>query len=281
MEGSDIYGKFFSSTFTGSMYGAGPAVFAVWGYVIANTIDSNVELNSKMLSATLGCTEEEVRNAIAYLCQPDPHSRNKDQDGRRLVKEGEYQYRVVTHAYYRHMKNEDEKREYNRIKKQESRAKLKKNIMSNEKSNFGQSLSLTVTDTEAYTEAETEAKNKDIRDEKIKGIFTVEVPDWLPVEEWNGWMEVRLAKKDKNGRLVPWTAHCAKIALGKLERWKDQSYDLTLILNAATMGNWQGLYLPKDDHGQEIKPKTKWRRGDPNNPADWAAATIIGGETLQ
>lgn len=155
-----MYGKFFSSTFTGSMYGVGATVFAVWGYVIANTVNSNVELNPKMLSAVLGATETEVENAIFYLCEPDPKSRNKDRDGRRLVKEGEYQYHVVTHAHYRHMKNEDEKREYNRIKQQESRAKRKKNIVSNKKSNFCQSLSSTVTDTESDTEAKAEAKKE-------------------------------------------------------------------------------------------------------------------------
>lgn len=170
MEGSDIYGKFFSSTFTGSMYGAGATVFAVWGYVIANTVNSNVELNPKMLSATLGATETEVANAIFYLCQPDPGSRNKDRDGRRLIKEGEYQYHVVTHAYYRQMKNEDEKREYNRIKQQESRAKRKLNKGSNEKSNICQSLSPSVTDTEAYTEAKTKS-HKTISEREIEEIY--------------------------------------------------------------------------------------------------------------
>lgn len=112
-------------------------------------------------------------------------------------------------------------------------------------------------------------------------VSEITLPEWLPLEAWNGWLEVRKKKKDKSGRLVPWTERCATIALGKLERWKAENYDLTIILDAATSGNWQGLYLPKDDHGQEIKPKTKWRRGDPNNPEDWAAATIIGGEILQ
>ena len=88
-------------------------------------------------------------------------------------------------------------------------------------------------------------------------------------------MEVRRVKKDKNGRIVPWTARCETIALGKLERWKDQSYDLVKILDAATFGNWQGLYLPDG-----LKPERKYRQGDPNNPADWAAATFVG-EPLQ
>lgn len=119
-----MYGKFFASTFTGSMFGAGSDVFAVWAYVIATAEDSSVELNPVMLASTLGTTPNLVESAIEYLCRPDPNSRNKAEDGRRLIREGAYQYRVVSHALYRQLRNEDERREYNRVKKQESRARL-------------------------------------------------------------------------------------------------------------------------------------------------------------
>lgn len=118
---------------------------------------------------------------------------------------------------------------------------------------------------------------------KDQGVVAKEdsrLPDWIPIEAWDGWMEVR-RKLKKNGKTIPWTDRCSKIALGKLERWHQEGYDLTVILDAATIGNWQGLYLPKDDHGQEIKPIRKYRRGDPNNPADWAAAIIPDSELFQ
>jgi len=102
-----------------------------------------------------------------------------------------------------------------------------------------------------------------------------EIPEWVPKEAWDGWMEVRQVKKDKNGRIIPWTKRCAAIAIGKLERWRDEHYDLVKILDAATFGNWQGLYIPEG-----LKPESKFRRGDPNNPADWAAASFEG-EILQ
>ena len=53
-----MYGKFFSCTFTGSMYGAGSDVFAVWGHMIANTVESVVEL--KMLAPMLGTSLEGI-----------------------------------------------------------------------------------------------------------------------------------------------------------------------------------------------------------------------------
>lgn len=126
-----MYGKFFSSTFTGSMFGAGSEVFAVWGYVIANAIDSTVELNHNLLAAVLGSTPEKMEEAIQFLCRPDPKSRNPDEDGRRLIPIGQFNYHVVSHEIYRALRNEQERREYNRLKQQESRERRKGNVNPN------------------------------------------------------------------------------------------------------------------------------------------------------
>lgn len=118
-----MFGKHFESMYEGSMYGAGVNVFAVWGYVIAKAQRSRVELNPRKLADTLGGTVQEIEQAIEYLCKPDSESRFKEYDGRRLVKEGEFQYFVPSHEYYRSIKNEEHRREYNRIKQAEYRAK--------------------------------------------------------------------------------------------------------------------------------------------------------------
>jgi hypothetical protein len=116
-----VYGKFFASTFTGSMFGAGPDVFSVWGYVIANAVNSTVELNPILLAAVIGSSPEKMTEAIEYLCRPDPRSRNPEHDGRRLLYESGFQYHVVSHSLYRAMRNNEELRAYNRAKQQESR----------------------------------------------------------------------------------------------------------------------------------------------------------------
>ena len=119
-----MYGKFFASAFTGSMMGAGSATFAVWGYVIAHAVKSQVELNPRLLATVIGCTTEEVDEAIALLCKPDPNSRSKAESGRRLVKEGQFAYRVVNHDQYVAIRDEEARRESNRLWKRESRARL-------------------------------------------------------------------------------------------------------------------------------------------------------------
>lgn len=141
-----MFGKFFASTFTGSMFGAGSDVFAVWGYVIANTFDSTVELNPIMVAAILGTTPAKVTEAIEFLCRPDPASRNKDQDGRRLIHENAFQYHVVSHELYRAIRNEEDRRAYNREKQRESRARRKSKDGVKRDVNDSQSRSIEVND---------------------------------------------------------------------------------------------------------------------------------------
>lgn len=120
-----MYGKIFEGMYEGSMYGAGMHVFAVWGYVIARMQKGRVELNPKMLADILGGEEEDVISAIEYLTQPDTNSRTKDFDGRRMVKEGQFQYLVPSWEYYRNIRNEEDRREYNRLAQAKHRAKAK------------------------------------------------------------------------------------------------------------------------------------------------------------
>ena len=97
------YGKIFDSMFTGSMFGSGPVVISVWAYVISKTYGSSVELNPPFLAAMIGCEVAEVEAAIAVLTSPDPSSRSKEEEGRRLLHEDGFKYFVVNHEKYRDM----------------------------------------------------------------------------------------------------------------------------------------------------------------------------------
>lgn len=121
-----MYGKHFESLYEGSMYGAGVAVFAVWGYVIAKTHHSRIELNPRKLADTLGGDVNEIEEAIGFLCRPDPHSRNQTREGRRLIKEGQFQYYVTGWEEYQSIRNEIERREYNKLAKRSERARKKR-----------------------------------------------------------------------------------------------------------------------------------------------------------
>lgn len=129
------YGKAFASMYTGSMVGSGAIVFAVWGYVVANMKPARfkdrgsemiVELNTKILATVLGESVEDVESAIAKLCAPDPESRSTQDDGRRLIDEGAFLYRVVNGRKYAAVRDEQERKEQCRLAMQRHRAKKNK-----------------------------------------------------------------------------------------------------------------------------------------------------------
>lgn len=149
------------------MVGAGPCTFAVWGYVIANCKNGTVEINPTILAAILGATKEDVEKAIEYLSAPDPESRSKVLDGRRIVKVGAFFYEVPNHATYRGIINDEERREYFRDKKREQREREAKD---KEVTQPRKRLSLTVKDkskvstqseASSYADAEGDADAKE------------------------------------------------------------------------------------------------------------------------
>lgn len=126
-----MYGKHFASMYKGSMVGAGAPVFAVMGYVVSNMVPDKevgyqVELNPILLGTILGEKVEVIEKAIAFLCKPDVKSRSKDDYGRRLVRLGEFDYRVVNGVKYAMIVNEELRREQNRIRQRRWVEKRKK-----------------------------------------------------------------------------------------------------------------------------------------------------------
>lgn len=128
-----MYGKSFESKYEGSMLGAGFHVYAVWDYCITRNRGGLIELNPELLAFVLAKNSPEglpwaegmVRAAIDFLCAPDVKSRSKEHEGRRLLKEGEYQYRMVNWKAYDGIKSIEALREYNRVKQAEYRARGK------------------------------------------------------------------------------------------------------------------------------------------------------------
>jgi len=67
-----------------------------------------------------------------------------------------------------------------------------------------------------------------------------EIPDWMPLAEWEGFKEMRLKIKK------PMTLRAERIAIGKLERFRANGHDPTLILNQSILNDWQDLFEPRD-----------------------------------
>ncbi len=111
-----FYGKIFSSMFKGSLYGKGWGPLLVMSYAVANATPDKefgmvVDLNPKEMADKFGEDEDDVRAAIQLLCDPDPESTTPDEDGRRLVKLGAFQYRLVNGLKYQAIANEEKRKE--------------------------------------------------------------------------------------------------------------------------------------------------------------------------
>ena len=122
-----MYGKFYQSTFTGSMYAAGANVFAVWGYIIAHADkDGELEINPRVVAGLLGMEPGAVQDVLDYLMEPDPESRSPEHDGRRLVHLRAFEYLVPQYPKYSGIRNAEHRREQNREAQRRSRERADK-----------------------------------------------------------------------------------------------------------------------------------------------------------
>ncbi len=117
--------------YEGSLVGKGPVVFAVMGYVIANQkpdrqLGSQVRLNAVLLATIIGTERKEIEKAIDFLCAPDAESTTPDNEGRRLVRVGQFDYQVVNGAKYLAIRDEEVRREQNRVAQAKHREAVNK-----------------------------------------------------------------------------------------------------------------------------------------------------------
>jgi len=118
------FGKIHAQMYEGSMFGAGLEVMAIWPYMLARA-DKNhrIEMNPKMVAAMIGCSVDDVTTALGILESPDPESRSKEHEGRRIVKEGEYMYFIPNRRLYCAMQNDTVVQAQGRIRQRRYRWK--------------------------------------------------------------------------------------------------------------------------------------------------------------
>jgi len=63
------------------------------------------------------------------------------------------------------------------------------------------------------------------------------LPDWVPLQAWNDWLEMRKLVFKKAV-----TRAALKIALTHLERLANEGHNPRLVLEQSTLNNWQGLW---------------------------------------
>jgi hypothetical protein len=83
-------------------------------YAVSNAKppDGVVEINVELAAFQIGDSVERIQEALNYLLAPDPKSRSQEDDGRRMIRVGEYLYRLVNWKTYRDGTDYEARRAY-------------------------------------------------------------------------------------------------------------------------------------------------------------------------
>lgn len=156
------YVKLFNSILSSSIWSEPDSTRILWITMLAMA-DKEGVVNASVpgLSRFAGIPIEDVEAGLGRLLSPDPHSRTKDYEGRRLA-EVEGGWRLLNHPKYRALLSKEERKEYNRVKQAEHRSKPKASQVPEE-------MSMTVNDKSALS-AHTEAEAKGDTDTDTKAL---------------------------------------------------------------------------------------------------------------
>ncbi len=92
--------------------------------------------------------------------------------------------------------------------------------------------------------------------EPSRHIDKVELPDWLPMDAWNGWVEMR--KKRKR----PLTDRAIARAINKLDAIRSKGHDIEDLLDRSTINGWLDIYEPKETN----RAGNRQHAAEPTNP---------------
>lgn len=99
----------------------------------------------------------------------------------------------------------------------------------------------------------------------------IALPDWMPLEAWEGFVEMRtkIKKPLKTDRAV-------KLAIGTLEKLRAEGQDVAAVLDQSTMNSWLGLFPITERRADPAKVNRvtfpalgKHGQATANNLQDW------------
>lgn len=123
-----MYAKLFSSLYQGTLRGNTHGIVVFTNMLAHCDMAGFVDMHPKAIAEETGLTVDEVRAAIGELESPDPESRSPEEEGRRIMRIDDHRawgWRVVNHGKYRAIRNEEDRREQNRISQARFREKNK------------------------------------------------------------------------------------------------------------------------------------------------------------
>lgn len=86
---------------------------------------------------------------------------------------------------------------------------------------------------------DTERNMNERNERKTTASAGIVLPDWLPIDSWLAFVEMR--KKLKK----PMTGHAMQLAIQKLGALRNAGHDVGAIIDSSVLNGWQDLYPPR------------------------------------
>ena len=112
-----MYAKIFASLYNGTLRGKSHAILVFTNLLAHADIDGCVDMHWRAIADEVGLTADETKAALEFLGSPDPDSRSPEREGRRIIPLEEHRnwgWRIVNHAKYRSIRNDEDRRRQNR-----------------------------------------------------------------------------------------------------------------------------------------------------------------------
>lgn len=109
-----------------------------------------------------------------------------------------------------------------------------------------------------YKEKEKEKEQREdkssLRAHAREEVFTIQIPEWLPMEIWLEFIDHRKDIK------TPLTERATKMALAELEKLRNQGNDPTEVIQQTILNGWKGLFAVKNNRHSSSGFKSKAER---------------------
>lgn len=131
IKGIIIYVKLFASLYQGTLRGRSDEILVFTNLLAHADAHGIVDKHWRAIAEETGLPRERVEAAILTLESPDSESRSPEMDGCRLVRMDEHRawgWKIVNYGKYRAIRNEDDRKEQNRIAQEKFRNKNKPKI---------------------------------------------------------------------------------------------------------------------------------------------------------
>ena len=92
----------------------------------------------------------------------------------------------------------------------------------------------------AFPVKESQKRDTEPSREPSRYIDKVELPDWMPIDAWQGWVDMRKQRKR------PLTDRATARAINKLDAIRNKGHDIEDLLDRSTINGWLDIYEPKD-----------------------------------